>query len=104
MTNNSPVQHGAMDFTDPPTENALWGRLHTIHGIGLADEWPSIPPQQDFERFGYDGVFAPGMTLCVESYTGSAGGVEGVKLEQMVLITPDGNRLLSTYPFEDSLL
>jgi len=74
-----------------------------IHGIGLADEWPSIPPQQDFERFGYDGVFEPGMTICVESFIGSKGGTEGVKLEQMILITPDGNRLLSTYPFESSL-
>ena len=44
------------------------------------------------------------MILCVESYIGSEGGTEGVKLEQMVLITDEGNRVLSTYTFEDQLL
>jgi Xaa-Pro aminopeptidase len=40
---------------------------------------------------GYDGVLKPGMTLCVESDIGEQGGSEGVKLEQQVLITDDGN-------------
>ncbi len=75
-----------------------------IHGVGLADEWPNIPCWEDFERYGYDGVIEPGMILCVESYIGSDGGEEGVKLEQMVLITDGGNRVLSTYEFEDNLL
>jgi len=75
-----------------------------IHGVGLADEWPSIPCWADFERYGYDGMIQPGMILCVESYIGNEGGHEGVKLEQMVLITDDGNRVLSTYAFEEELL
>ena len=44
------------------------------------------------------------MTLCVESYIGAAGGREGVKLEQQILVTPDGPELLSRFPFEPALL
>lgn len=76
----------------------------TIHGVGLADEWPSVPPWKDFEQYGYDGVFEPGMVVCVESYIGAEGGKEGIKLEEMVLITDDGHRRLSTYPFDEQLL
>ncbi|MCR9218726.1 MAG: Xaa-Pro peptidase family protein [Alphaproteobacteria bacterium] len=69
-----------------------------IHGVGLADEWPSIKHAQDFDAKGYDGVLVPGMTLCVESYIGREGGKEGVKLEEQVLITEDGVETLSRYP------
>jgi len=69
-----------------------------IHGVGLADEWPSIKHAQDFDAKGYDGVLVPGMTLCVESYIGREGGKEGVKLEEQVLITEDGVEVLSTLP------
>lgn len=69
-----------------------------IHGVGLADEWPSIKHAQDFDAKGYDGVLVPGMTLCVESYIGREGGKEGVKLEEQVLITDDGVEVLSTLP------
>jgi Xaa-Pro aminopeptidase len=43
------------------------------------------------------------MTICLESYVGEAGGPEGVKLEEQVLVTPTGAEVLSTYPFEDRL-
>jgi Xaa-Pro aminopeptidase len=69
-----------------------------IHGVGLADEWPSIKHAQDFDAKGYDGVLVPGMTLCVESYIGREGGKEGVKLEEQVLITETGVERLSHYP------
>ena len=45
-----------------------------------------------------------GMTLCVESYIGAVGGHEGVKLEQQILITPDGPEPLSRFPLEAALL
>ena len=61
-------------------------------------------PAQDFEQGGYDGMIEPGMTLCIESYIGEAGGEEGVKLEQQVLVTDKGVDLLSTFPFETELL
>ena len=69
-----------------------------IHGVGLADEYPSIKHWPDWESKGYDGVLEPGMTLCVESYIGAVGGNQGIKLEEQVLITETGTRLLSTYP------
>lgn len=75
-----------------------------LHGVGLADEYPSIPYLQDLDQFGYEGVVTPGMTLCVESFIGTEGGREGVKLEEQVLITETGIETLSTYPFEQDLL
>lgn len=75
-----------------------------VHGVGLSDEWPSIPCATDFDDLGYDGEIAPGMVLAAESYIGTEGGTEGVKLEQMILVTEDGNRLLSDYPLEEQLL
>jgi Xaa-Pro aminopeptidase len=44
------------------------------------------------------------MTLCVESYIGAEDGVEGVKLEEQILITEEGPQRLSTFPYEDNLL
>lgn len=44
------------------------------------------------------------MTLCVESYIGANGGGEGVKLEEQILITATGSRLLSLYPFDGRLM
>jgi Xaa-Pro dipeptidase len=73
------------------------------HGVGLCDEWPRIAHLQDNERVAYDGEIQPGMVLCVESYIGEEGGADGVKLEQQVLITETGSRLLSTFPFEETL-
>ncbi len=74
------------------------------HGVGLADEWPSIPYRSDWKEYGYPGEIRPGMILAVESYIGVQGGHEGVKLEQMVLITDSGTELLSTYPMEEDYL
>lgn len=74
------------------------------HGVGLCDEYPLLPYPQEFARFGHDGELRPDMTLCVESYIGAVGGHEGVKLEQQILITPDGPELLSTFPLEPALL
>ena len=74
------------------------------HGVGLCDEYPHIAYPGDLLDHGYDGVIEPGMTLCLESYVGAQGGAEGVKLEQQVLVTDTGVELLSTFPFEESLL
>lgn len=71
------------------------------HGVGLCDEYPSIPYREDLEEFGYDGVVEPGMVLAIESYIGEVGAMEGVKLEQMIHVTEDGWTLLSHYPLED---
>jgi Xaa-Pro dipeptidase len=75
-----------------------------IHGIGMTDEWPMVKHLIDWEEHGYDGVFEAGMTVSVESFIGSEYGVEGVKLEEQILITETGYQRLSTYPYDDRLL
>jgi len=85
----------------PIPEEFLSNRYSSlIHGVGLADEYPNIKHWNDFEQKGYDGIIEPGMTLCVESFIGSEGGREGVKLEEQVLITKTGVERMSDYPFE----
>lgn len=74
------------------------------HGIGLADEYPTIPYKQDYEIAGYGGIVEPGMALCIESFIGVEGGREGVKLEDQVLVTENAIERISTYPFEERLL
>jgi Xaa-Pro aminopeptidase len=76
----------------------------SAHGCGMTGEYPYLYHSMDFDESGYDGVLEPGMTLCVESYIGEEGANEGVKLEQQLLITEDGPELLSTFPFETTLL
>lgn len=76
----------------------------SAHGCGMTGEYPYLYHHADFPAAGYDGEILPGMTLCVESYIGEEGGREGVKLEQQLLVTDTGTRLLSEFPFEDELL
>lgn len=74
------------------------------HGVGMTGEYPYLYHRADYDDAGYDGIIEPGMTICVESYIGEKDGGEGVKLEQQVVVTETGNRLMSQFPFEDSLL
>jgi len=73
------------------------------HGVGMSDEWPKISYPEDWANRGYDGVFEPGMVMCIESYTGAVGDTEGVKLEEMVLITETGCEIMSDRPIEEQL-
>ena len=89
----------------PIPEECLSNRYGSlIHGVGLADEYPSMKHWPDFEARGYEGIIEEGMTLCVESFIGVEGGKEGVKLEEQVLVTADGIESLSTYPMEEDWL
>jgi len=83
-----------------PSEFASSRYSSLIHGVGLADEYPSIKHIQDFDKKGYDGVLEENMTLCVESYIGSTQSGEGVKLEEQVRVTRDGCELMTSYPME----
>jgi len=74
-----------------------------IHGVGMSDEYPKLYYPEDTHR-RYDGIIEPNMVLCVESFTGSVHGGEGVKLEQVVRVTETGTEVMSEYPFEDLLL
>ena len=74
-----------------------------FHGVGMTDEYPKLYYPEDGHR-QYDGVIETDMVLCVESFSGSIDGGEGVKLEQMIRVTENGCELLSDYPFEEELL
>jgi len=74
-----------------------------IHAVGMCDEAPKVTPIFRGPT-PYDGMLEENMVLCVESYMGEAGGAEGVKLEQQVLVTADGYELLSTLPWDAALL
>ncbi|MEM9650701.1 MAG: Xaa-Pro peptidase family protein [Actinomycetota bacterium] len=76
----------------------------SAHGVGMTGEYPYLYHHRDYARSGYDGVFEPNMTICVESYIGDEAGGEGVKLEQHCLVTDNGLEVLSQFPFEPSLL
>lgn len=75
-----------------------------MHGVGMCDEYPKIYYREDWPDNGYDGTVRENMVLCVESFSGSEHGGEGVKLEQMARITENGCQLLSQYPFDRDLL
>lgn len=74
-----------------------------FHGVGLCDEYPSVPYLEDWDHGGYDGLLEPGMVVSVESYVGRLGGRDGVKLEEQLLITETGHERLSRYPFDERL-
>lgn len=74
------------------------------HGVGMTGEYPYIVHREDIDALGYDGIFEPGMTICVESYIGHNDGGEGVKLEEQIYVGEDYIELLSDYPFDARLL
>jgi Xaa-Pro dipeptidase len=69
------------------------------HGTGLVDEYPCV----NFTHH-HDGELEAGMVMSIESYVGSVGGHEGVKLEEQIVIGHEGPELLSTAPFDERLL
>jgi len=79
--------------------------MFVLHGVGLEDEYPSIPTWNNVERLPEpEARIEPGMTLCLEAYIGAEHGAEGVKLEEQVLVTEKGPQILSLYPFEEELM
>lgn len=75
-----------------------------VHGVGMTGEYPYVVHSDDIDEKGYDGIFLPGMTICVESYIGHEDGGEGVKLEEQIYIGEDHIELLSDYPFDERLM
>lgn len=67
------------------------------HGIGMTYEPPVVSRLWSFE---HPQEFQPGMVIAVECREGEP-GYGGVRLEEMVLVTEDGNELLTTWPSEE---
>ena len=74
-----------------------------VHAVGMCDEYPRIDPTHRGSN-RYDGVIEAGMVLCIESYMGAVGELDGVKLEEQVLVTEDGYEKLTSYPYDERLL
>jgi Xaa-Pro aminopeptidase len=74
-------------------------RVDRVHdGVGLCDEYPFAVYPQDWDRWGFEGHFEAGNTVCIEALIGAVGGKECVKLEQQILVTETGYELLSKAP------
>jgi len=93
--------HKAWDIPDRFFDNRYY---LSAHGVGMTGEYPYLYHHADYADAGYNGIIETGMTICVESYIGEKDGSEGVKLEQQILITETGNKLMSKFPFETCLL
>ena len=72
------------------------------HGVGMSDEWPMIYwPDQSWSGFGNDpDILEENMVISIEGLASKTGARESVKLEEQVLITPNGPEILSKAPFE----
>jgi Xaa-Pro dipeptidase len=86
-------------------ENCIANHYSLVaHGAGLCGQYPALYSRYDFAQKGYDGVIEENMTLCIESFIGPDDSEEGVKLEQQVLVTAKGPKVLSKFPLEEDLL
>ena len=74
-----------------------------ILGVAMSDEYPQVKPAFRGEN-PYDGVTEKDMVICVESYMGAVDEPDGVKLEQQILVTKSGYKLLSLSPLEAELM
>ncbi len=77
------------------------------HQAGLEDEGPGIPYPDDGrgpKRIMPERELKENMVLCLECYAGEAGAPFGVKLEEEVVVTKDGPRLVCAYPFDAKFL
>jgi Xaa-Pro dipeptidase len=70
------------------------------HGTGLCDEFPSFFTREQWDICGFDGVVEVGNVFSVESFVGAKAGGEGVKLEEMIVVTTDGPELLTGYALD----
>ncbi len=71
-----------------------------MHGVGLCDEWPSVPTHVDFAK-AYDALLEENMVMCVESLIGEEHRGECIKLETQVLLTKSGCVRLDSFPWEE---
>ena len=87
---------------DPQFQKQKYGTK--MHGVGLCDEWPSMPHPDRWDEGAYDLELEPGMIFCAESLVSPEGGDFSIKLEDQILITDTGYENLTTYPFDRRLM
>jgi Xaa-Pro aminopeptidase len=75
-----------------------------VHQAGLEDEGPGIPYLDVPGAVAPRRVLKENMVLCLECYAGKPGAAFGVKLEDQVVVTANGAKLLCSYPFDAKLL
>ena len=80
-----------------PSPEEFNGYTVLAHGVGLADEYPSVFIRESWEETGFDDVIEVGNVICVEAFVGRKSGGEGIKLEQQVLVTESGPEILTGY-------
>jgi Xaa-Pro aminopeptidase len=73
------------------------------HQAGLEDEGPSVAYAEDPQPNG-ERVLKEHSVVCLEAYVGEVGARDGVKLEDQLVLTADGARVLIPYPYCDALL
>lgn len=87
-----------------PNERGLHRYSYIGHGLGLAEEFPTIQHMPtNAEKYPVDSIIEPGMVICMESYVASEHTSEGIKLEDQFLITDTGAERMSGYRFSDKL-
>ena len=80
------------------TEMAAFG-LNFCHGLGLGlHERPLISRLNSFRE---PIELKAGMVFAVETYCPATDGISAARIEEEVILTPSGARIISLYPAED---
>lgn len=69
------------------------------HGLGMDDEPPFYPFEDQSTSAKTSETIEPNMVICIEFYAGEEGGLDGIKLEDQLLVTENGTENMSQYPF-----
>ncbi|MCL6477578.1 MAG: Xaa-Pro peptidase family protein [Peptococcaceae bacterium] len=81
-----------------------WGQVDpycVAHGIGLGLHDKPLATYSYVRSKQPEIELKPGMVLAIETYAGKRGEKDGVRLEEMVLITEKGNEVLSRFPINE---
>ena len=81
-----------------PSVEDFNGYTVLAHSVGLCDEFPSVFTREQWDVCGFDAPVDVGNVFSVESFVGAKSGGEGVKLEEMIVVTEDGPEMLTSYP------
>lgn len=92
-----------------PSDPRSWGHddwkgidpYCVAHGLGLTLHDRPFVAHTYMENKGPEVELQPGMVLAVETFAGMKGERDGVRLEEMVLITETGFEVLSKFPIND---